>query len=475
MACTSSSAADVVAMDVQKEAPPSLMSQLPPSDQEQAELDRAAKIQDILITAAKCSPSETFPWANYISQLPSDSYMLKVDPDSEVVPLSRTQWIPLPVHLLQDDMRPYLNSLATRLQMEIANQQHFVCFPMFTPSLLMRLSCRPGLMNVMELRSYEKTVSDAYEEWELANRSDPNRHKSTEALHAVQSIMAIRKQEARALRERCQFEDVTWPRHMSSSKILGHYLRAKHLVIATCGFSSRIDTSEGNVDTSFHKLIQHAEKILDAKLRRIVDQFYADNYQIDKLVLQVLEHGQVDNIGAHLDTADLEKRLVTYTISVIRAVESWFLAATGLTDERLHNYHQSAFTVPKEGNVPQAVMRECMTTQAWAMQQQLFTQPYLWRRTSAEGEPYAHTVRYDEKAMLFPAICGKSTLASYAYAIATSKAPDVSMTAFRDTITRQFCVASNSVDLSAVSSLRIYLPAETPDTDMKVIYSTSDA
>lgn len=448
-------------------APPSLLSQLPPDERE----ERESAIRQYITSLQSAGPKETFPWASYVSLSSQDSFQLVVDPDRAAVPLTHVPWIPLPMHLIQDNMRPYMSSLATRIMAGIAAQQHFVCVPLFTPSLLMLLSTRPGIRAIEQLRDDEQIITDAYTQWEAVNRHDPNRHTSTEALHAVRSIMEIRGQRARLIRERLQFEEpASRPRYMASTAILGQYLRAKHLVIATCGFTAGIDTtSEGK---QFHEHVKQAEKILDAKLRAIVEEFYAANEPMDRLVAQVARYGQIDDLGSHVEQEQMEQRLIKYTVDVIRAVESWFLAAANITDERLHHYHQSAYTIPRQKDVPQALMRECISGQARLMQQREREQPYLWR---CHAPHRARTVRHETAKSLMPLTCGKSVLAAYAYATATTRATHKYAQAYRTALTRHCQVMNCVVDLSNTDPYRVLLPAETPTDHSRVLYSCGDA
>jgi hypothetical protein len=311
--------------------------------------------------AKKYAPSETNPWPCHIRKVGED--FLFADQNYEVVSLGHCPFIPIPMGLVGDDVRQRLNQISGTIFQSICALPMAFSFPMFTPSLLIRLSSKPTTDQIKEIEKCKQALESKYNDWiehvtQKRNISIEEADRLPESQSMLQNAMELSIMEYSFEHDTLKYQQKTWPKIISSTEVITQYLRAKRLICMTKGFVE----VDSQISSNYLQRFEVCENMLKSGLVNAHNRF-TSKLGLDRYCSQLQQYGRLTDLSKNSDK-DVAMILMQYTFTVIHELEKWFLRAAGGVREELMFYHLCSSTVlPDPSHVPDSIKKECQAHQ----------------------------------------------------------------------------------------------------------------
>jgi len=311
--------------------------------------------------AKKYGPSSTRPWPCHIKQVDKD--FLYADPKFEVVPLDHCPFIPTPVHLVGDKVREELDRMSLTIFDSVCALPMVYSFPMFTPSLLIRLSSKPISQQIEEIKGCQKALEQKYTRWidevtKTRKISVEEADRLPESQSMQQNAMELSIMEYSFEQDTAKYLVKKWPKIISSTEVITQYLRVKRLICMTKGFVE----VDSQISNNYVKRFETCENMLKVDLVKAHNTFIA-KLSLDRYCTQLQKYGKLCDLSANSDK-DVAMILMQYTFAVIQSLEKWVLRAAGGVREQLMFYHLSCPSIlPYPTDVPDSIVKQCRAHQ----------------------------------------------------------------------------------------------------------------
>jgi len=282
-------------------------------------------------------PQPGNPHPNYILMDHKEG-LLYADPDSEVIRLDHCKFVPIPYHVIPNELQETHVKTAIEEFNNLSQNPLFVSFIIPTPALLIRLSSRPGMRDIQSIyEAKEKLICNFRD---LINsplgENESREDRENERRHILQNYMHLEFQATDYPCERERFENKGWNRYMTTSEAIVQYMRVKKMIEMTHGFAQ------------FDSELKHVMQVYIGKanarltegittLGRSINRYITDD--VDDLVTQILRHGEIHDLSG-VNPVIIEAACLMFTTGMIRLLEQWILFVAGIAgDERLMDYH----------------------------------------------------------------------------------------------------------------------------------------
>lgn len=311
-------------VDKEDERPPVLLTD--------KDMDREAFLQLV----KEHGPKPHDPYPNYVL-MDHKTGLLYAEPDAEVIRLDHCKFVPLPYHVITNDQQDEHFKIAIEEFGKLSQNPLFASFVIPTPALLIRLSSRPGLRHLENIKQAKQEVIRKFQF--LTNspleQGETEEDRDQERRHILQNYIHLEFQATDFPFERERYEDKGWSRYITTGEAITQYMRAKKMIEMTDGFSQFDAELRRVMRVYIHKANGRLTEGIKA-LGRSINRYITED--VDGLVTQTLRHGDIYDLSG-VNPALIEAACIMYTTGMIRLLERWILFVAGVAGEEFMDYH----------------------------------------------------------------------------------------------------------------------------------------